>query len=275
MDPKAIKLKKLGIVRSRGSVTLTLKTTEVRNSGDPKPRSNKIQDVWNSAGLNHQSFAAIGSKDPGGSGPCSSENLECSQNLCSDICANIQWSSKCIIINIHTFIQLCPSAPSQAHRTHTHTHTFTYFNVIHWDVVLNTLGQISGEKEAQYLCCLGPDGGRLLTKQSNFPAQRQRGSNLSSALESRGRWGCSAVAVAAARNGLRSFLFVVEAATPICCSRKKGKNWDRIKENKEGKSATVDPKVARRRDHDDHDVLVEFCYSTRAARLCDFIYLYV
>lgn len=45
--------------------------------------------------------------------------------------------------------------------------------------------QISGEKEAQYLCCLARNGGRLLTKQSNFPAQRQRESNLSSALESR------------------------------------------------------------------------------------------
>lgn len=43
----------------------------------------------------------------------------------------------------------------------------------------------------------------------------------------------------------------------------------------------VDLKVARRRDHDDHDVLVEFCYSTRrptggtASELQDFETLFI
>lgn len=34
--------------------------------------------------------------------------------------------------------------------------------------------EISEEAKVRRLCCLAWDGGRLLTKQSNFPAQRQR-----------------------------------------------------------------------------------------------------
>lgn len=50
--------------------------------------------------------------------------------------------------------------------------TFTYSTVIHWDVVLNTLGQISGEKEAQYLCCLGPGRRQTVNKTKQFPGTK-------------------------------------------------------------------------------------------------------
>lgn len=78
-------------------------------------------------------------------------------------------------------------------------------------------------KGLHYLFCLGWNRGRLLTKQSNFPAQRQRESNLSSAHESRaGRL----------RLGLkmgRKPLFAAEAPPSICCSKEVKKCEGRFK----------------------------------------------
>lgn len=83
---------------------------------------------------------------------------------------------------------------------------------------LKHIRQITEEKEVCYLCCLGWNRGRLLTKQSNFPAQRQRESNLSSAHESQA--GRRRVRHGPSWKMGRKLLFVAEAPASICCSKK-------------------------------------------------------
>lgn len=179
--------------------------------------------------LDHRAAKLWRSRTPGGPGPCSSEYLESSQNLCNDICANLQWNPKCITINIHTFIQLCPSTPlPNTQDPHTHLYIF------HCNSLGRGFKHIGADKRRKggaISLLSGPGRRQTVNKTKQFPgtkAEREQsiiGPGESGEVRLLGGGGGSGGGSKWAEKLL------------VCCrgcdsnllqQEKKGKNWDRI-----------------------------------------------